>query len=79
MLKNYFKWEIIYLALIVVLVSLGYFDILSLILVAAPYFYFSIKLWHQKRIEYIDNDFFAFLLISFNLLYLGLFSSILIF
>ncbi len=74
------KWEIINLALvIIVLGGLGYFDSFLLVLVPMLYLYLSRILWKQKGLENVDNDFFAFVLLSFNFLYLGFFSLILIF
>tara|TARA_Y100000996_G_scaffold344365_1_gene282087 strand:- start:226 stop:468 length:243 start_codon:yes stop_codon:yes gene_type:complete len=73
-------WEIINLALVIgILGGLGYFDSFLLVSVPALYLYLSRKLWMQKGLENVDNDFFAFVLLSFNFLYLGFFSSILIF
>ena len=73
-------WEIINLALVIgILRGLGYFDSFLLVSVPALYLYLSRKLWMQKGLENVDNDFFAFVLLSFNFLYLGFFSSILIF
>ena len=73
-------WEIINLALVIgILGGLGYFDSLLLVSVPALYLYLSRRLWMQKGLENVDNDFFAFVLLSFNFLYLGFFSSILFF
>tara|TARA_Y100001958_G_scaffold92380_1_gene63000 strand:- start:588 stop:830 length:243 start_codon:yes stop_codon:yes gene_type:complete len=74
------KWEIINLALVLfVLGGFGYFTSPLLISVPVLYLYLSRRLWMQKGLENVDNDFFAFVLLSFNFLYLGFFSSILIF
>ena len=80
MLRYHNIWEIINLVLVLfVLGSLGYFSSLLLILVPALFYYLSRILWKQKGIENVENDFFAFILLSFDFLYIGFFSSILFF